>query len=62
MEADAVNVIIVADKNALLTNMVCHPETGCFVVTSRNEVVAEGTPLEIPYWLIMTLVHNHALP
>jgi hypothetical protein len=62
VEADAVDVLLVADKDALLTDVISYPKPGGFVVAAGDEVMAEGAPLKIPDWLIMALVDNHALP
>lgn len=62
VEADAVDVLLVADEDALLPDVVCYPESGGFVVAAGCEVVAEGAPLEIPDWLVVAFVYDHALP
>lgn len=62
VKADAVHVLVMADENALLTNMVGNPETSCLVMSARNKVVTKRAPLKIPNRLIMALVDNHALP
>jgi hypothetical protein len=62
VEADAVHVLVMADENALLTNMVCNPETGGLIMSARNKVVTERSPLKIPNRLIMAFVNDHALP
>jgi hypothetical protein len=62
VEADAVDVLIVADEDALLSDVISHPETGGLIVAARYKVMPKWTPLEIPDGLVMAFVYDHALP
>ena len=62
MEADAIDVLIMACEDALLANPISHPETSSLIMTTRNEIVPKGSPSNIPHRLVMALVDHNALP
>ena len=62
VEANAVDVLVVPDKDTLLADMIRDPKAGGLIMSTGSKVMAVGAPLEIPNWLVMALVNYHTLP
>ena len=56
VEANAVDIVVMANVHFEWFNMVGGPKTGGAVVGASEEVMSMRTPGHIPYWIIVTTV------
>ena len=61
MESDDVDAVVVAGQEAQMADLVRRPDPGGLVVASRDEVVAEGTPLQVPDRADVAFIHDDLL-
>lgn len=62
MKADAVHILIVTSKNALLTDVIRDPETSRAVRSTGDEIMTERPKAHVPDRAIMALVDDNAGP
>jgi hypothetical protein len=62
VEGDDIDIGVVASEDSNAAHFVRDPEAGSLVITAGEEVMAEGTPLDVPHGLVVALVFDHHLP
>jgi hypothetical protein len=62
MPRDLVNIVVVADHEAEIGDVVLRPDADGLVPTAADEVVAKGTPAHIPDRSFMAFVDYEASP
>lgn len=62
MEADNVDILVMANEYAKKGDVVGSPQTRGPIVRPGHKVMAEGTPLDIPNEVVVPFVDNQTGP
>jgi hypothetical protein len=62
VEADNIDILIVAGEDTLLADVISNPKSGSPIVARGHEIMTKGSPANVPNGTVMALVNDHALP